>query len=128
MNIESAPIFKRNLFHFISISSTFSSLFYILFITAIFGIIGLKCADELNFSNNNGGTKIQRNANDMQTIFNRMVCENEKLILACNKENHVIKIEKAYYGRYSITPCNKNHLKYTKGCTSNNSLAIITQL
>ena len=61
-------------------------------------------------------------------MFNRMVCENEKLQLSCNKPDHVIKIERAYYGRYSITPCNKNHLKYTKGCTANDSLPIIRRL
>ena len=62
-------------------------------------------------------------------MFNRMVCENEKLQLDCaDRANQVIRIERAYYGRYSITPCNKNHLKYAKGCTAHDSLAIIKRL
>lgn len=61
-------------------------------------------------------------------LYNRMVCENEKLSINCQQANHVIRIERAYYGRYSITPCNKNHLKFSKGCTANDSLSIIKQL
>ena len=56
-----------------------------------------------------------------------MVCENDKLVLNC-MPGQVIKIERAYYGRYSITPCNKNHLKFTKGCVANDSMQIIQKL
>ena len=61
-------------------------------------------------------------------MFNRMVCENEKLQISCNKPDHIIKIERAYYGRYSITPCNKNHQKFAKGCTANDALSTIRKL
>ena len=61
-------------------------------------------------------------------MFNRMVCENEKLQINCNKPDYVIHIERAYYGRYSITPCNKNHVKFSKGCTANDTLQIIKKL
>lgn len=57
-----------------------------------------------------------------------MVCENEKLQINCNKPDHYIKIDRAYYGRYSITPCNKYHQKFTKGCTANDSMTIIKKL
>lgn len=127
MNKETTLVHRRKTFFIISILSKIRSLLYILFIIITFDNT-LKSADAYNFSGNNGKYEMQNNENDMPKMFNRMVCENEKLILACNKENHVIKIEKAYYGRYSITPCNKNHLKYTKGCTANNSLAIIRRL
>ncbi|CAF0708589.1 unnamed protein product [Brachionus calyciflorus] len=67
------------------------------------------------------------NAQNDKNLHNRMVCENEKLVLNCQNDQ-VIKIERAYYGRYSITPCNKNHVKFTKGCVANDSMEIIQKL
>ena len=64
----------------------------------------------------------------VENMHNRMICENEKLQINCNKAEHVIRIERAYYGRYSITPCNKNHRKFAKGCTANDTLSIIRNL
>ena len=61
-------------------------------------------------------------------MYNRMICENEKLQIECKTPNHVLSIQRAYYGRYSITPCNKNHLKFAKGCTANNTIHIIKKL
>ena len=64
----------------------------------------------------------------IENMNNRMICENEKLQINCNKPEHVIRIERAYYGRYSITPCNKHHKKFAKGCTANDTLGIIRNL
>ncbi len=96
-------------------TTTTDKLIQTLLFISSFLIICIKCNNESNGIVN-------------QNMFNRMVCENEKLQLSCSKPEHVIKIERAYYGRYSITPCNKNHLKYTKGCTANESLPIIRKL
>ena len=57
-----------------------------------------------------------------------MICENEKLQIDCKDENKVLNIQRAYYGRYSITPCNKNHIQYTMGCTANNTLSVLKKM
>ena len=62
------------------------------------------------------------------TIYNRMICENEKLQIDCKESGKVLNIQRAYYGRYSITPCNKNHIQYTMGCTANNTLDVLKKL
>lgn len=63
-----------------------------------------------------------------ENTHHRMVCENEKLQIDCKKPDHFIQIERAYYGRYSITPCNKYHVKYAKGCTANDTLVVLKRL
>nr|QVK45647.1 G protein-coupled receptor [Proales similis] len=60
-----------------------------------------------------------------ENAFNRMACENETLQLSCEQINGQIQIERAYYGRYSITPCNKEHRPFRKGCTAENALDLI---
>lgn len=62
------------------------------------------------------------------TVYNRMICENEKLQIGCKEPDKVLNIQRAYYGRYSITPCNKNHIQYTMGCTANNTLSVLKEL